>query len=71
MLNTLMEYESSAISLTFNNQIHIPILSVCYQNEHFQITHLGSHKVETYNDVYTALSAIDAALKNSLQKASN
>jgi hypothetical protein len=71
MLNTLLEYENSAISLTLNNQNHIPILSVCYLNQCFQITHLGNNRIETYNDVDTTLIAIDHALKSSLQTASN
>ncbi|ALC91619.1 hypothetical protein AM500_18885 [Bacillus sp. FJAT-18017] len=50
MLETLKHFGNCEITLTFNSNQDPPILSVCFQENHFQITYLNNHNNETYDD---------------------
>jgi hypothetical protein len=71
MLETLKQYDNCEISLTFSNDERIPLLSVCYNNNFFEITHFNTQIIETYNDIESTISAIDKIMQDSPQKTSN
>ena len=62
MLETLKQYNNCDISLTFNNGI--PLLSVCYDNNGYELTHLDTQIIETFDDIKNTISAIDKFMQN-------
>ncbi|OCA85289.1 hypothetical protein A8F95_11515 [Bacillus wudalianchiensis] len=68
MLETLKEYPTCEISLTFKHDDGTPLFSICYQKNGYQITYLDSLITKTYNDIECTISAIDKALQNSYEK---
>jgi hypothetical protein len=71
MLRTLMEYADSEISLVFNDQNRLPLLSVCYKNFCFEVTNLKNSVINTYDDIEKAILFIENQLKPELQEISN
>jgi hypothetical protein len=65
MLETLKQYDACAISLTFNNKERIPLLSVCYENNGYEITYLDTQFTEIYVDIESTISAINKVMQNS------
>lgn len=59
MLKTLKQYHNSEILLTINDNNHLPMLSVCYKNFCYEITFFKTLISETYDDIESAISAID------------
>ncbi len=68
MLKTLLQFEGSEITLTFTNENQIAILDVCYKKKCFQLTYLNSQTIETYENIESALSAINKAMQSSLRE---
>ena len=64
MLDTLKQYNYCEISLTFKNNNGIPLLSVCYDNNGYELTHLDTQIIETVDDIKTTISAIDKVMQN-------
>jgi hypothetical protein len=63
LLQTLKQYQSSQITLTFNNKSHIPLMSVCCLNNLYQVFYLESQLTETYEDIESAIFAIEKTVK--------
>jgi hypothetical protein len=68
MLQTLKKYQNSQIILTFNNKYQVPLLSVCCLDDLFKISYFESQRAETFEDIYTTMSAIEKTIKNSYLK---
>lgn len=62
LLNTLKQFNDCEISVTFNNESNVPILSVCYENNKFEITFLNEQTVQIYDDLETTLTVIDGIM---------
>ena len=71
MLETLKQYTNCEITLTFKNKNNIPLLSVCYDNNCYELTHLDTQIIVTYDDIETTISAIDKVMQDSSKKTSN
>ncbi|WP_041096560.1 hypothetical protein [Bacillus badius] len=71
MLKTLKQYEDCEITLKFSNDYHTPMFTVCYLNKFFRLTYLSNPLVETYDNIESALSAIEKVMQNSLQETPN
>jgi hypothetical protein len=71
MLETLKQYDACEISLTFNNKERIPLLSVCYENNCYEITYLDTQITDIYHDIKSTISVIDKVMQDSHQKTSN
>ena len=67
MLLTLQQFESSEITLTFNNNHHNSILVVCYLNKCFQLTYSKELTIETYLDLDSTHIAINKFMYTSEQ----
>jgi hypothetical protein len=65
MLQTLKQYQNSQITLTFNNKFQIPQVTVCCFNNSYKVFHLESQLTETYEDIETAMTAIERTINNS------
>ncbi|KRF60626.1 hypothetical protein ASG99_26320 [Bacillus sp. Soil768D1] len=71
MLETLKQYTNCEITLTFKNKNGIPLLSVCYDNNCYELTHLDTQIIETCDDIESTISAIDKVMQDSSKKTSN
>jgi hypothetical protein len=70
MLETLKQYDTSEILLTFNNKKRLPLLSVCYENNCYQITYLDRQFTDIYVDIESTISAINKVMQDGHQKTS-
>ncbi|WP_419880876.1 hypothetical protein ACN6MY_14770 [Peribacillus sp. B-H-3] len=70
MLDTLKEYHECQISLTFNDDGQQPLLAVCYKNSYYELTYIKTFVIETYNNIESTISAIEAAIQDSKKEAS-
>ncbi|PLT28671.1 hypothetical protein CUU66_17400 [Peribacillus deserti] len=64
MLRTLKQYSDCEISLTFNDNNQLPVLSVCYKNNGFEVTTIQTLVIDTYSSIESTLTAIDKAINN-------
>ena len=71
MLETLKQYTNCEITLTFKNKNNIPLLSVCYDNNCYELTHLDTQIIENCEDTKSTISAIDKVMQDSSKKTSN
>ncbi|SFC81607.1 hypothetical protein SAMN05443252_106321 [Bacillus sp. OV322] len=70
MLETLKQYHECQISLTFNDDGQQPLLSVCYKTSCYELTYIKTLKIESYNNIESTISAIEAAIQNSKKETS-
>ncbi|OIK11825.1 hypothetical protein [Bacillus sp. MUM 13] len=70
MLETLKQYHECQISLTFNDDSQQQLLSVCYKNSCYELTYIKTLIIETYNNIESTISAIEAAIQDSKKETS-
>lgn len=59
---------TAMIIINFQNNNGIPLLSECYDNNGYELTHLDTQIIETFDDIKTTISAIDKLWKIILKK---
>ena len=60
--DVLREFHSCNISLTFNNENQVPLVSVCFKNNLYEIKFLNTNTTKTYVDVESAIKAINETM---------
>ena len=71
ILETIKQYNNCEITLTYKNKNSIPLLSVCYGNNCYELTHLDTHIIETCEDINSTILAIEKVMQDSSKKTSN
>ncbi|QTD42210.1 hypothetical protein [Sporosarcina sp. Te-1] len=54
----LTEFQSCNISIVFNDEEQVPLLSISYTANLYEITYLQANTIETHEGVESAISAI-------------
>lgn len=63
-LHTLMQYNSSDITLTFKDQHNLPCLTVSYVQRQFKIDFCREASILTFEDADSAYVVIEHAISN-------